>query len=78
MSTIPASSHCRAPGAFERTFQAFADELNQFARAVVSPNRIIAEVQQMHALHREAACVEARHPAQARALREQAARVGLR
>jgi hypothetical protein len=78
MPTIRASSNYHAPGAFERAFQAFTDALKQFARAVMSPNKIIAEAEQMHALHLEAARVEATDPEQASALRQQAARVGLR
>jgi cell fate (sporulation/competence/biofilm development) regulator YmcA (YheA/YmcA/DUF963 family) len=78
MPTIRASSNYHACGTFERAFQAFADELKQFARAIMSPNKIIAEVEQMHALQLEAARVEATDPEQASALRQQAARVGLR
>ena len=78
MPTIRASSNYHAPGALDRPFQVFADELKQFARAVMSPNKIIAEVEQMHALQLEAARVEATDPEQASALRQQAARVGLR
>ena len=78
MSAIRASSNYHAPSAFERAFRAFADELNQFSRAVMSPNKIIAEVEKMHALHLEAQRVDATDSAQASALRQQAARVGLR
>jgi hypothetical protein len=78
MPAIRTSSNYHAPALSNVGFQAFADELNQFAGAVMRPNKVIAEVEQMHALHLAAACVEATDPTQASALRQQAARVGLR
>ena len=78
MSTIRVSSHHRAAGAIEHALRALAAELYQLACALISPNTIIAEVQQMHALQLEAARIQATHPARASRLRQQAARIGLR
>lgn len=52
-------------------------EVTAFASAIASPNRIIAEVERMQELRRQADRAEARDPELARALRRQAARVGL-
>ncbi len=70
MSTIHVSSHYAAAGAIEHAVRAFAAELNQFVRALVSPKTIINEVLQMHAM-------QLTQPTRARRLRRQAARIGL-
>ncbi len=78
MSTIRVSRHDPAASAIEHALRAFAAELHHLARALISPNKIIAEVLQMHALQLEAARIQAMQPARANRLRQQAARIGLR
>ncbi len=51
-------------------------EAKAFAAAIISPNRIIGEVEQMVALQREATRIAPRHPQQALELRRRAARIG--
>lgn len=59
-------------------FKAFADEVLAFAGAVMSPGKIIGEVEQMRALQVEAKAIEATDPQRAAVLRRRASRIGLR
>ncbi len=55
----------------------FSDEVKAFAVAILAPNKLIGEVEQMIALQRKARQLEASDPARAAALRIKAARIGL-
>ncbi len=68
----------RSSPAFGRALRRLRDELVMLAKALMQPAKLIAEVEQMHALRVEADRVEASHPVKAGALRRQAARLGLR
>jgi hypothetical protein len=59
-------------------FKRLADEINVLAGALLSPGKVIAEVEQMRKLQLEADRIEAAEPARAAALRQQAAGIGLR
>ena len=77
MSTLRASpTHITVSGV-AGSIAAFNREAVAFLRAIVSPGRIIREVEQMHALQVEAARIEATEPARAASLRRQAAALGL-
>lgn len=54
------------------------DETLMLIEALLSPNKLIAEVEQMRALQVAADDIEASDPAQARRLRERASHIGLR
>ena len=56
---------------------ALVDEIRTTAIAMLRPGRVIAEVEQMQQLRREADRIEHSHPVRAAMLRRQAARVGL-
>ena len=69
--------HRRAPLALAGAVTRLAEEACALAQALLSPNKIIEEVQQMQALHAQASRIEATDPARACALRERASRIGL-
>lgn len=72
MSTYNAvSSSFHAPS---NGWQAFADEVVELFKALLSPNKIIGEVERMRALQVEADRIQATEPARAAALRRLAAR----
>lgn len=68
------ASRDRSPSAFK----AFAEEVMVLAQALLSPGKIIAEVEQMRALQVEASRIENTEPARAADLRRQASLIGLR
>lgn len=72
-----ASATFRAPIGVSGVFKAFAHEAYTLMSAMLSPGKIIEEVEQMRALQLEAARIEATDPARAAALRRRAARVGI-
>jgi len=78
MTTVPTPTVRPAPRAFAGPFTRLAEEAAALAQALISPGKIIDEVEQMHALQVEANSVEATDPVRAEALRERAARIGLR
>jgi hypothetical protein len=70
--------HAHATETFADALKAIVDEALMLAEALLSPNRIIGEVEQMRALQVAADDIEAEDPARAQALRTQASRIGLR
>jgi len=64
-------------GGWARAFKILADEAGMLVRALLGPNRIISEVEQMRALHVAANGIEAVDPARAAVLRSRASRIGL-
>lgn len=78
MSALDRSSGSRASGGLIGAFKALADEAGVLLDAVLSPRKIIEEVEEMRALHQRANGLEATDPARAAALRWHASRVGLR
>ena len=78
MSTLDQSSRANTFGGLAGAFKTLADEAAVLVHALLNPNKIIGEVEQMRALHLDANKVEATNPARAAALRWQASRLGLR
>ncbi len=68
----------RAPVGYSGAIQRLVDEASMLAQALLQPGKLIAEVEQMHALRVEADRIEATHPVRAGTLRRQAAQLGLR
>ncbi|WP_395350165.1 hypothetical protein [Variovorax sp. UC122_21] len=73
-SSAPAKLLRRATVVLRR----LAFEADMLLGTLLSPNKVIAEVEQMRALQRRADRIEATDPARAAALRWHASRVGLR
>jgi len=61
-----------------RALEALAAEAREFIKALLSPNRLIEEVEQMRALHLAANRIEPSNAARAATLRSRASRIGLR
>jgi hypothetical protein len=59
-------------------FKVFTEEVTQFFKAILSPNALIGEVEQMRALQVEAARIESTDAVRAAALRRRASLIGLR
>lgn len=79
MSTLDPSSRAVAADGFPTgALKRLADEVGVFIAALLSPGRIIDEVEQMHALHVAAKGIETTDPARAAVLRWRASRIGLR
>ena len=78
MTTLDQSSSSRAFDGLIGALKALADEALVLAQALLSPRKIIEEVEQMRALQVEAARIEATDPVRAAALRSRASRIGLR
>ncbi len=78
MSTLRRSSSERLLVQMSTAFGRFADEVVTLLDALLSPGRIIAEVEQMRSLQLQASRIEATDPTRAAILRERAARIGLR
>jgi len=72
-----ASASFRAPGGVPGVFKALMSEAYTLMAALLNPGRLIAEVEAMGKLQREAAQIEAIDPARAAALRRKASRMGL-
>ncbi|MBT2300866.1 hypothetical protein J7E70_10350 [Variovorax paradoxus] len=66
-------AHARA-----RALRTLAAEAGALVKALLNPNQIIEEVEQMRALHAAANRVEASNAARAAWLRSRASRIGLR
>ena len=71
-------SSTRPTGAGARFLGALAAEARELLRALLSPNALIDEVQQMRALQLAAERVESSNAARAAWLRSRASRTGLR
>jgi len=78
MPTLREPFHAGAAESFVDAFKALLDETLMLAEALLSPNRIIGEVEQMRALQVAADDIESTDPAQAELLRSRASRIGLR
>jgi len=78
MSTLRQPLRSSASETLADVFRAIVDEALMLAEALLNPNRIIGEVEQMRALQVAADEIEAADPAQARQLRARASRIGLR
>ncbi|CAN7700484.1 hypothetical protein LJR084_005826 [Variovorax sp. LjRoot84] len=78
MSTLSRSSRANAFGGLAGAFKALADEASLLAQALLSPGRIIEEVEEMHALQVDANRNEPIDPMRAAVLRRRAAYIGLR
>lgn len=77
MSTLSTPLRSHAPPAVAGAITRLADEASALAQALLSPNKIIEQVEQMQALQAQASRIEAADPARACALRERASRIGL-
>jgi hypothetical protein len=75
MTTLNHSATFR-PIAFSQHLKTFALEAFTLIDTLLNPRAIIAEVEQMQALHREANRVEGTDPSRAVALRQRASRIG--
>jgi hypothetical protein len=78
MSTLSRSSRASAFGGLAGAFKALADEAGVLVHALLNPNTIIEEVEQMRALQVDANRIEAIDPMRAGVLRRRAACIGLR
>lgn len=78
MPTLREPFHAGAAESLVDTFKALLDETLMLAEALLSPNRIIGEVEQMRALQVAADDIEPTDPARAEMLRSRASRIGLR
>lgn len=72
--TLRSAGSVRMPAFVARLLE----EVSLLSWALLNPRAVIAEVEQTRALLAQADAVEARDPQRARALRTQAARIGLR
>jgi hypothetical protein len=78
MPTLRRPFHASASESLVDALKALFDETLMLAEALLSPNKIIGEVEQMRTLQVAADNIEAADPAQAEALRSRASRIGLR
>jgi hypothetical protein len=78
MSTLSQTSRANAFDGLAGAFKALADEAGVLVHALLNPNKIIGEVEQMRALQADANRIEAIDPVRAARLRRRAACIGLR
>jgi hypothetical protein len=78
MPTLERSSGASASGGLAGALKAFAEEASVFLQALLSPGKVIDEVEQMRALQVRANRIEASDPLRADVLRWHASRIGLR
>lgn len=78
MPTLREPFHTGAAESLADAFKGLLDEALMLVEALLSPNRIIGEVEQMRALQVAADDIEPTDPAQAELLRSRASRIGLR
>ncbi|AGU51719.1 hypothetical protein VAPA_1c46510 [Variovorax paradoxus B4] len=78
MPTLREPFHAGAAEGLVDALKALVDETLMLAEALLSPNRIIGEVEQMRALQVAADDIEPTDPARAEVLRSRASRIGLR
>jgi hypothetical protein len=78
MPTLNESASFSAPGGFVGALKTFANEAAELAQALLSPGKILDEVEQMRALHVEANRIEIADPLRAAQLRRRASGIGLR
>ncbi len=77
MRSLNTVSTTNTPSALLGALKSFGLEVLAFLDAITSPGKIVAEVEQMHVLFQKADRLAGVDPAKARALREQAGRIGL-
>jgi len=77
MSTLNPSSATSVPGGLTGALKTFAEEASALIQALLSPGKILGEVEQMRALLVAANAADATDPARAAKLRARAARIGL-
>jgi hypothetical protein len=78
MPTLERSSGASASGGLAGALRAFAEEASVLLQALLSPGKVIDEVEQMRALQVRANRIEASDPLRADVLRWHASRIGLR
>ena len=78
MPTLERSSGASASGGLAGALKAFAEEASALVQALLSPGKVIDEVEQMRALQVRASRIEASDPLRADVLRWHASRIGLR
>ena len=78
MSTVREPFHAGDAESLADAFKGLLDETLMLVEALLSPNKIIGEVEQMRALQVAADDIEPTDPAQAELLRSRASRIGLR
>jgi len=78
MPTLREPFHAGPAESLADAFKALFDEALMLMDALLSPNKIIDEVEQMRTLQVAADNIEATDPQQAEVLRSRAARIGLR
>lgn len=78
MPTLDRTSGASAFGGLAGALKAFAEEACVLVQALLSPGKVIEEVEQMRALHARANRIEASDPLRADVLRWHASRIGLR
>ncbi|MBS0450482.1 MAG: hypothetical protein JSS14_04160 [Proteobacteria bacterium] len=77
MSTLTPSSVSTVSGGLSGALKAFIGEASALMEALLSPGKILGEVEQMRALLVAANAAQATDPARAAALRTRASRIGL-
>lgn len=78
MSTLDRSTGTSASNGWAGALKALATEAGVLIDALLSPGKIIAEVEEMRALQARANRIEATDPQRAAVLRWHASRIGLR
>jgi len=78
MTTLREPFHGSASDGLATALKALLDETLMLAEALLSPGKIIGEVEQMRSLQVAADTIETTDPAQAEVLRARASRIGLR
>ena len=78
MPTLERSSGASASGGLAGALKAFAEEATVLVQALLSPGKVIDEVEQMRALQVRDNRIEASDPLRADVLRWHASRIGLR
>ena len=78
MTTLREPFHGSASDSLAAALKALLDETLMLAEALLSPGKIIGEVEQMRSLQVAADTIETTDPAQAEVLRARASRIGLR
>jgi hypothetical protein len=77
MSTLNPSSASTTTSGLSGALKTFVEEASVLVKALLSPGKILQEVEQMRVLLVAANAAEATDPARAAALRTRAARIGL-
>ncbi|SDI25071.1 hypothetical protein [Variovorax sp. OV700] len=78
MPTLDRTSGASAFSGLAGALKAFAEEASVLVQALLSPGKVIEEVEQMRALQVRANRIEASDPLRADVLRWHASRIGLR